>query len=130
MKGDPAIIRLLNAVLTNELTAVNQYFLHARMYQDWGFTKLFDRINHEMEEETEHADALLKRILAGQNPASIVLGWHSYAKDTEAQHTTLTGNYGLKMEGLHNLAAQATVSGPTTSDASPYVFVVLQRPWA
>ena len=47
--------------------------------------------------------ALLKRILAGQNPASIVLGWHSYAKDTEAQHTTLTGNYGLKMEGLHNL---------------------------
>ncbi len=47
--------------------------------------------------------ALLNRVLAGQNPASIVLGWHSYGKDTEGQHTTLTGNYGLKMEGLHNL---------------------------
>jgi len=47
--------------------------------------------------------ALLKRILRGQNPHSIVLGWHSYGKDTEGQHTTLVGNYALKMEGLHNL---------------------------
>jgi len=47
--------------------------------------------------------ALLNRVLAGQNEASIVLGWHSYKKDTEGQHTTLVGNYGLKMEGLHNL---------------------------
>jgi len=47
--------------------------------------------------------ALLRRILGGQNPTSIVLGWHSYGKDTEGQHTTLVGNYGLMMEGLHNL---------------------------
>jgi len=47
--------------------------------------------------------ALLNRVLAGQKEASIVLGWHSYKKDTEGQHTTLVGNYGLKMEGLHNL---------------------------
>ena len=47
--------------------------------------------------------ALERRILAGQNPHSIVVGWHSYGKDTEGQHTTLVGNYGLKMEGLHNL---------------------------
>jgi hypothetical protein len=47
--------------------------------------------------------ALLKKIFSQQNPASVILGWHSYAKDTEGQHTTLTGNYGLKMEGLHNL---------------------------
>jgi hypothetical protein len=47
--------------------------------------------------------ALLRRILAAQNPRSVVLGWHSYAKDTEGQHTTLVGNYGLIMEGLHNL---------------------------
>ena len=42
-------------------------------------------------------------MLGNQNEASIVMGWHSYKKDTEGQHTTLTGNYGLKMEGLHNL---------------------------
>ncbi|MDI1336865.1 MAG: GxGYxYP family putative glycoside hydrolase [Lacunisphaera sp.] len=47
--------------------------------------------------------ALLKKILSQQHPASIVLGWHSYGKDTEGQHTTLVGNYGLIMEGLHNL---------------------------
>lgn len=47
--------------------------------------------------------AQLKRNLSQQNPASVVIGWHSYGKDTEGQHTTLTGNYGLIMEGLHNL---------------------------
>ena len=46
---------------------------------------------------------MLKHLLGQQNPASTVIGWHSYAKDTEGQHTTLTGNFGLKMEGLHNL---------------------------
>ena len=47
--------------------------------------------------------ALEKKILSLQHPASIVLGWHSYGKDTEGEHTTLTSNYGLRMEGLHNL---------------------------
>jgi hypothetical protein len=61
--------------------------------------------------------ALLRRILAGQNPASIVLGWHSYGKDTEGQHTTLVGNYGLKMEGLHNLPnVSFTCQIPLTPD--------------
>lgn len=61
--------------------------------------------------------ALERRIFAGQNPASIVLGWHSYAKDTEGQHTTLVGNYGLKMEGLHNLPnVSFTCQIPLTPD--------------
>jgi hypothetical protein len=61
--------------------------------------------------------ALLRRILGGQNPASIVLGWHSYGKDTEGQHTTLVGNYGLKMEGLHNLPnVSFTCQIPLTPD--------------
>ncbi|ACB76180.1 GxGYxYP domain-containing protein [Opitutus terrae] len=53
----------------------------------------------------EHVEeiALLRKILSQQQPASVVLGWHSYAKDTEGQHTSLVGNYGLIMEGLHNL---------------------------
>jgi len=63
MRGDPAIIKLLNAVLTNELTAVNQYFLHARMYQDWGFARLGKITYDESIGEMKHADMLIKRIL-------------------------------------------------------------------
>ena len=63
MKGDPNIIRLLNAQLTNELSAVNQYFLHARMYQHWGFTKLGKKEYDESIGEMKHADKLIDRIL-------------------------------------------------------------------
>jgi bacterioferritin len=63
LQGDRDIIRLLNAVLTNELTSVNQYFLHARMYQNWGFAKLGHITYEESIGEMKHADKLIKRIL-------------------------------------------------------------------
>jgi bacterioferritin len=63
MKGDNAIIKLLNTQLTNELSAINQYFLHARMYQHWGLEKIGKKEYEESIGEMKHADKLINRIL-------------------------------------------------------------------
>ena len=63
MKGDPKVIALLNKALSNELIAINQYFLHAKMYKDWGMTNLAEYEYHESIDEMKHADMLVDRIL-------------------------------------------------------------------
>ncbi len=63
MKGSKKIVGRLNELLSGELTAADQYFTHSRMYEDWGLGVLSERIKHESEEELEHADTLIKRIL-------------------------------------------------------------------
>jgi len=63
MKGDAKVIDLLNEILTGELTAVNQYFLHAKMCGNWGYKRLHEHIRKESIDEMKHADILIERIL-------------------------------------------------------------------
>ena len=63
MQGDPAIIEMLNEVLTSELTAINQYFIHAKMCDNWGFDRLAAKIREESIDEMKDAEALIERIL-------------------------------------------------------------------
>lgn len=63
MRGNVTVINALNKVLTRKLTAVNQFFLHARMYRNWGFTQLNKHIYHASIEEMKHADEIIERVL-------------------------------------------------------------------
>ena len=63
MQGDPQVLELLNDVLTSELTAVNQYFIHAKTCENWGYDRLAGHIRHESIDEMKHAEILIDRIL-------------------------------------------------------------------
>ncbi len=63
MKGSARVIEAMNGLLAMELAAMDQYFIHSQMYNDWGLTKLFERIAHEFDDEKAHATALIERIL-------------------------------------------------------------------
>ena len=63
MQGNPQVIDYFKQLVRGELAARDQYFIHSRIYEDQGFVKLYTRLDHEMQEETQHADALIRRIL-------------------------------------------------------------------
>jgi len=63
MKGKAKVVKELNHLLAGELTAIDQYFIHSRMYEDWGLIKLYEHLEHEHEEETGHADQMIRRML-------------------------------------------------------------------
>jgi bacterioferritin len=63
MRAEPEIIEMLNQVLTNELTAINQYFLHAKMCDNWGYKRLGEKVREESIDEMKHAESLVERVL-------------------------------------------------------------------
>lgn len=71
MKGSKKVLDTLAKLLTAELTAADQYFAHSRMLQNWGYHRLYERIAHEREEELEHADKILTRILFLEGAADV-----------------------------------------------------------
>jgi bacterioferritin len=101
MKGDPKVIEILNEVLTAELTAINQYFLHGEMCENWGYMRLFRIIRKESIDEMKHAEKLIERVLFLEGIPNVQRLWP--IRIGENVHEIFKADYALEMEALPRL---------------------------
>ena len=116
MQGNTQVIDYFKVLLRGELAARDQYFAHSRIYEDQGFTKLFTRLDHEMQEETQHADALLRRILMlGGRPdmrtGGVVVGIHRDAGNAQVVQRTHDAQRHLSAVGDQDFGKERRVHG-------------------
>jgi bacterioferritin len=101
MKGDPKIIEILNEVLTAELTAINQYFVHAEMCENWGYQRLLQAIRKESIEEMRHAEKLIERVLFLEGIPNVQRLWN--IRIGENVEEIFKSDYALELEALPRL---------------------------
>ncbi len=112
MKGNKKLIEALNEILTGELTAINQYFVHAKMCKNWGFKRLADKSREESIGEMKHADELIERILFLEGVPNLQRLSKVRVGETVAEQLRL--DLALEMEAIPNLnkaIAQAVAAG-------------------
>ena len=101
MKGNTKVIDALNELLAGELSSMDQYFIHSRMYEDWGYQKLYERIDHESEDEKGHASLLIERILfLGGTPDMVTRAPLNIGKDVPSM---LQSDLDLELKVIEDL---------------------------
>ena len=112
MKGEQKVIQHLNAILANELTAINQYFLHSKMFKNWGFEKLAEHEYKESIDEMKHADKLMERILFLEGAPAVKLNKLVVGKSVKE---ALAADLKLEMAG-HPMLREAIAHSESTGD--------------
>lgn len=101
MKGNTKVIDALNELLAGELSSMDQYFIHSRMYEDWGYQKLYERIDHEFDDEKGHASLIIERILfLGGTPDMVTRAPLNIGKDVPSM---LQSDLDLELKVIEDL---------------------------